>query len=153
MKPLTDYTQEALRKLIQLESQCYKGTCYRAMSHIRTWEEVADYCECDLDDLIIYLGEDWYAILAEHEDEVEFVDLASTQKHMPIHTIVSICLGIEKPFVMDCRENTSYRILKILRDRELIDILEDNLYTWGGESFHEVTAKTQVKNKNLAILR
>lgn len=148
MKPLVNYSQEALQKLIRLESQCYRGTCYQAMSHITTWEGVADYCECDLDDLRVYMGEDWYALLAEHEDEVEFVDLASTKKRMPIHALVNICLGINKPFVMDCRENTSYRILKTLEQRELITISEDNAYNWGGEQFHEITAMVQHKSLN-----
>lgn len=131
-------TEEALRTLKDIEHVAYKNTNYAMMQHYTTWEDVADYCDCNLHELRVYLNEDWYVLLAEHEDYIEFVDLASKVKTTPLSLIVNTILEYKKPFLMDCRENTSYRMLKALEKAGRIEVSQDDSYSRGGETFHEV---------------
>lgn len=134
----TQLTEETLQSLKNIESVAYKNTNYAEMQHCMTWEEVADYCDCNLYELRVCLNKDWYVLLAEHEDCVELVDLASKIKTTPLSLIMNTILKYKKPFLMDCRENTSYRILKALEKAGHIEVSQDNSYSRGGEIFHEV---------------
>lgn len=133
-----ELTNQNLITLKQVEQLAYRGTPHAEMQRCNTWQSVADYCECEISELRIYLTDDWYVLLAEHEDYIEFVDLASRTKHTPLLQIINVLTQYKKPFIMDCRENTSYRMVKALEKAGRIEIQQDEIYSRGGETFHDI---------------
>lgn len=133
-----ELTDKNLAAIKNLEQTAYHGTAYAEMQHCETWQGIADYCECELSELRVYLTDDWYVMLAEHEEYIEFVDLASRSSHTPLLQIVNVLTQYKKPFIMDCRENTSYRMVKALERAGRIEIRQDETYTRGGEIFHDI---------------
>ena len=134
------FTQQNLEKLKQIEATAYENTPYKQMQGRNSWNSIADYCEGSLNNLHIYMEDSWYLILAEQEDYIELVDLASTQRHTPLFKVMEILYQYKKPFTMDCRENTSYRMLQALEKAGRIEITSDDAYDWGGEVFHDIEA-------------
>lgn len=133
-----ELTTQNLNTLKTLERLAYRGTSYAEMQSCHSWQDVANYCECDLSELRVYLTNDWYVLLAEHEDYIEFVDLASRTRQTPLLQIIQVLTQYTKPFIMDCRETTSYRIVKALERAGRIEISQDEAYTRGGETFHDI---------------
>jgi len=103
--------------------------------------EVADYAECEVSDLIIQTGNNWYCIIADHGDWVEIVDLASVG---PMRDIFSLIGSLRrrlagKRIVMDARKRTSYPLVRLLIRRVGGKILEDEKWYWNGDEMRSLT--------------
>lgn len=144
---LAKFTKENLALLKELEQAAYQNTPFSEMQDCQTWEDVADYCDCGISQLRLYLTKEWYALLAEHEDYIELVDLASKAKNTPLLFIVNTLTQYQKPFIMDCRDSTSYRIVKALEKAGRIHLISDEEYARGGELFHDIRLEPQLKQK------
>lgn len=131
-------TIENLNRLKRLEQAAYARTPFTEMQYRASWDSIADYCECELSELRVFMEDGWYALLAEHEDYVEFVDLASETRHTPLFQVLVIAEQFDKPFVTDCREHTSYRMIQSLAKAGRIRLEKDEAYSRGGETFHEI---------------
>lgn len=46
------------------------------MGDVERLGDIADYCECGIDDLVILHGPTWYFLAADHGKELECVDIA-----------------------------------------------------------------------------
>lgn len=138
MSRCIEFTSENLAKLKRIEREAYEGTGYMQMQYCTSWESVASYCECSLDDLHIAFIDDGYVIAACHEDYMEIVDLASSGRNMNLFAVWDFLKEIGKPMIFDARESTSYRLIKLLERRGEISIVEDTPHPWGGETFHDV---------------
>lgn len=138
MSRCIEFTSENLAKLKRIEREAYEGTGYMQMQHCMSWESVASYCECSLDDLHIAFIDDGYVIAACHEDYMEIVDLASSGRNMNLFAVWDFLKKIGKPMTLDARESTSYRLIKHLERRGEITICSDESHTWGGEPFHDL---------------
>ena len=145
-----------IEKLKEIEKAAYgEDSPYLAFDDIETMEDLRAYCAVEsTDDIHILSGDTWYCIIGEHKKDeedhyMELVDLASAKGKMPIGKVVLFCMQYDCPFVMDARENTSYKIIKLLADREDINIKEDTPYTWGGEIFHQIKIEKTDKEKNM----
>lgn len=135
-------TEENLAKIKRIEEQAYANTCYGQMQNCHSWEDVADYMECTVEQIRLCCGEAFYLLAAEHEDSVEVVDLASADGMANLRRVVLAMESFDKPLTMDCRESTSYPILKYLERIKRCAITEDVPHQWGGEAFHELTVYT-----------
>jgi len=148
--PTSDFTEANLSKLKQLECDSYSGTNLSMMQHCDSWNAIADYCDCELNELRVYIFDNWYLLMAEHEDFIELVDLASTSKHTPLFKVLEIVEQYQKPFTMDCRETTSYRMIQAMEKAGRLEVHEDEAYHRDGEIFHEIEASLIQRNLSLA---
>lgn len=135
-----DFTRENLEKIKRIERAAYSGTVYSQMQHCRTWEDIADYCECPLSEVNVLLSDTGYVIAAAHKDRgfAEIIDLASTDRRMNLYEVWEFLLELNLPFTLDARESTSYRMIKALEAKGEITIASSVPYTWGGERFYDL---------------
>lgn len=101
------------------------------MQDCETIEDIADYCECDLNSLIVLHDSYWYALIANGRC-AEFVDIAKdmrVKKNVPWSVIISTLhdLKINKIYA-ELRELTSYRLVCRLVDKHNAIILTDDRY-------------------------
>lgn len=146
-------TMENLRRLRQIEQVAYAQTPFVEMRDHTSWDSIADYCECELSELRVFMADRCYALLAEHEDYVEFVDLASETRHTPLFQVLAIVEQFDKPFIMECREHTSYRMIQSLAKAERIRLEKDEAYSRGGETFHEIELQPVLCQRCISELR
>lgn len=121
-----------LEDIIEIERQAYPEHIQQ-LQDVEDWEDVADYCEVDLEDLIVLSdGKNWYALVAQQNSHVEFVDLAKIPGspiidwYFIINNLRSI--GI-KTVVADARAPSYKKLmrvfkslgLKIIKDKEYYD--------------------------------
>ena len=146
-------TEENLQRIKTIEAAAYANTCYSQMQWVETWEDMADYMECDVEDIRMYCNDHFYLLVAEQEDYAEVVDLARSNGAADLVRVVRILESLDKPLEMDCRESTSYPILKFMEKTGRCQILKDEPYSWEDEIFHEVravTTKALERNPSLA---
>lgn len=130
-------------KLKAIENKAYEDTIYSQMQSFQTIDDLAKYCEVPEENVHILSGDDWYVILGEHKDYIEIVDMASTGHNLPVNKILSFMKSFEKPFTMDARESTSYKLVKALDKANMLKIDRDDEYMWGNEKFHDIEAEVE----------
>lgn len=131
--------KKVLPFICRIERQVYP-VHMRQMQHIRDTADLADYCECRLDQLLTLSGEDWYLIAAERGDEVEIVDFASLKGCTDIFKILVrvVPRWRGRRIVLDARASTSYRLVLALVKRYKIQVVEDEMWHWGDEEMHHL---------------
>lgn len=89
-----------------------------------------------------HLGENWYLLGVNRKNEILMADLASTEKlnFKQINIIKNIVedLGNKKIFA-DCRDNTSYNLIKLLEQKGTIEIINESPWIWGNEKMHKLS--------------
>lgn len=136
-------TEETLMRLKQIECAAYQSNQnLLALQDCEDWEEVALYCDCSLEELRVYLFKHGYLLCAEHQTELEIVDLASDGGFIDLRKPLRVLETYDKPLVMYCRESTSYPILKYMEMIGKMIITGDEAESYEGETFHEVHAVT-----------
>jgi len=103
--------------------------------------DLADYCECEVDELFVLTGDNWYLIAAEHEDFVEIVDLcADGNIGMEIIKLIAVLRKrwAGKRVTMDARESTSYPIIRALIRRFNYRVIRDEIWSWDDEVMHDI---------------
>lgn len=134
-----EFTQANLNKIKQLERQAYAGTPYMQMQHCRSWDDIASYCQCSLSHLHILMSDTGYVIVATHDKGyAEIVDLASTDRRMNLYEVWDFLKSLNLPFTLDARESTSKRMIDKLVEKGEITVVEEDSYTWGGETFYDL---------------
>lgn len=117
-------------------------------------EDIANYLECDVNNIILYVGADWFIMGSNRPDKVEIADWASI-RGMSLPAIKKFLnLSREfgnKPIEANCRKETSYKFLKKAEQKGYIEILQDEVNYWGGVEMHEVLIKVlRFPNDNLS---
>lgn len=148
-------------KLKTIEQKAYEDTIYSQMQSFRDIYDLAEYCEVPPENIHVLSGNDWYVILGEHEDYIEIVDMASTGHNLPVNKVLSFmksfnkedepesgeslneARGKVKPFTMDARETTSYKLVKALDKADMLRIDKDEEYIWGNEKFHDIECEVE----------
>lgn len=130
-------------KLKAIENKAYADTIYSQMQSFQTMDDLAKYCEVPEENVHVLSGDDWYVILGEHEDYIEIVDMASTGHNLPVNKVLSFMKSFDKPFTMDARESTSYKLVKALDKADMLKIDRDDEYMWGNEKFHDIEAEVK----------
>lgn len=132
-----------IEKLKAIEKRAYADTIYSQMQSFKTIDDLAEYCETSKEDVHILSGDDWYVILGEHEDYIEIVDMASTGHNLPVNKVLAFMKSFNKPFTMDARESTSYKLVKALDKANMLKIDKDDEYMWGNEKFHDIECEVE----------
>ena len=132
-----------IEKLKAIEKRAYADTIYSQMQSFKTIDDLAEYCETSKEDVHILSGDDWYVILGEHEDYIEIVDMASTGHNLPVNKVLAFMKSFKKPFTMDARESTSYKLVKALDKANMLKIDKDDEYMWGNEKFHDIECEVE----------
>lgn len=122
-----------VQEIVRIESLAYPEQ-FRQMEDCEDWEDIADYCEVEEEDLIV-LGEEghWYALIAKDKDDTaEFVDIAKVPNSpkVPKRKILKQLREAGIKYIEgELRECTSYRVLKLMPLFLLgIKIKEDERY-------------------------
>lgn len=135
----------SLRRIKAIEAAAYPPSM-RQLQNVATWKEVADYCECRAEELLVLSGESWYLLAAEHEDYVEIADLAATGGlGSAIWRIIAAAKGrwAGKTVVCDARQGTSYCLLKALERRGIVRVISETPWEWEDEKMFEVKLKVK----------
>lgn len=138
---MDDKTVNSIIKTIQkIERKAYPKNM-RMMQGKYNKNDIVDYCECDSDQLRLFVGDNWYIILAVRDYEVEVVDIASIGNMS--RAMYSCMKDIIKDnndldFVFDARESTSFKFAEKLLSRYGYQTEESNVWDWDGENMHEI---------------
>jgi hypothetical protein len=155
METVYDTMDDAsLQKIKEIERMAYDGTRYAQMQDCDTWQDMAQYMECDEEGVHFLCTQDYYVLIAEHEDYAEIVDLACLpDKRCDLKKVAQFVETFDKPLTLDSRELTSYPIIKYMEKRGRVVITEDEVYDWNNEKFHSmkmITTKALERNPSMA---
>jgi len=138
----------SVEEVVRIESLAYPEQ-FQQMDDCEDWEDIADYCDVEEEDLLV-LGEEghWYALIARHEDNMaEFVDIAKipNSPKVPKRKILKQLREAGIKYIgAELRECTSYRVLKLMPLFLLgIRIMEDERYY--DEDFEEWMHALKIK--------
>jgi hypothetical protein len=134
--------------LLRIERKAYPYHMQQ-MQDCCSWEDLADYAECDEEDLVI-LGQPgrWYAIIALHGDEAEAVDLA---KIPGTATVPWRSLAVEirrrgiRRLRLDARASTSYAIITTLAPRLGFHVETVESWDWDGVAMFEMDIAVEAR--------
>ena len=136
----------SLESVRWVEQQAYPPHM-QSLGDASSWQDVAEYCECSLKDLIVLGGTNWYALIARSGRTAEFVDIAKANREVQVPwDDVLDCLrtlrasGVRK-VTFDARESTSYKLLSKLVSLVGGRIVKDTAWEWDGETMHEVIVR------------
>lgn len=127
-----------MKKIIQhlrrIEAAVYPEA-YRLMAYyeVSSWVGLAAYCQGRPR---IEAWADGYAIWTGDE----IVDIASLSP-VPLLQLREILRKMAKTFgsnvfSADCREDTSYKLVQVAARKGILEVIEDEEYSWAGEKFH-----------------
>lgn len=139
----SELNEEALQKLKEIEAVAYAGTDYAQFQEATSWIEVADDMDCELEKLRLFLTPSFYMLLIAEETQVEIVDFAKCEKAPNLFSVLSIVETFCCKIVMDCRESTSYPIVKAMERFHKCRVLERGVEDWDGEKFYELEIYTE----------
>lgn len=126
-----------IASLKQIEQIAYKDCKEMLMlQEIKSKADVRDYCESE--EIAIIIDSGFYVIVSRFE----IVDFA-TSRPLSLKEITEIAQQLKQwfgisTFSMDCREKTSYKILKYFVARKAIKIESEFQWYWGKDKMIEV---------------
>ena len=137
--------KENLEKIKEIEKLAYPNQ-FQMYQYIDTVEDAYGHIDCD-GDFFCHIGENWYILGCNDPEEIEVHDLASAKKNLgfsELNIILNLLRGFgDKMVSADCRDSTSYRLLKLAEKRGSIKIMNEMSY-WDrdfGENMHQVKFK------------
>lgn len=137
-----------LKRIIEIEKKAYTEE-FCTYSNCDSLEAFQSECGCfNIAQIYYKLEDDWYFIAVRHYNFVELVDFASVSKKCfkMLQVVSWLFDNFSKSKVRaDCRESTSYQLMKVMEKRGKIDIVEDEPHIRNLEIFHRITV---VKRKN-----
>ena len=113
----------------EIELKCYPHHML-SMQDVHTLEDLQEYCESSK---VKVFGDDtWYCIVAKRE----VVDLASINK-LDLKTLFQLLTDLKgwfgtKSFTMDCKKDTSYRLIKRLESQGTLVLKKEISWDWEG---------------------
>jgi len=131
--------RKVLSHLKRIEKAAYPSYM-RMMQSCRSLEEIAEYAECDVSNLIIRTGENWYCIIADHGNWAEIVDMAAEGVMRDMFSLIETMRQqlSGKRIVLDARVSTTYPIIRRLAQRYRLSILRDEPWFWGEDEMREM---------------
>ena len=117
------------QNLRNIESSVYPSHMW-GMQDVRTLEDLQEYCESSK---VKVFGDDtWYCIVAKRE----VVDLASVNK-LDLRVLFQLLTDLKgwfgtKSFTMDCKKDTSYRLIKRLESQGTLVLKKEISWDWEG---------------------
>lgn len=100
-------------------------------------------------ELFYHLDKDWYVLGVNRKDEILVSDFASTKKisFLEMNIVFDLIKKLgKKKIIADCRDLTSYNLLKLLEQRGTIKITSENPWLWGNEKMYEIVFSIQPKS-------
>ena len=136
----TKTINSTIKTIQKIEKNAYPKNM-RMMQGKYSKTDIVEYCECESDQLRLFVGSNWYVILAVREYEVEVVDIASIGNmsramYSCMIDIIEDNNGLD--FVFDARESTSFKFAEKLLSRYGYQTEESNVWDWDGENMHEI---------------
>lgn len=131
--------KKTLLKIKSIERNAYPLEMQQ-LQDCTSWEDVAEYCEVPLNDLLVYTEANMYILIGEHRSFIEVVDMASVGRFnifKALNFIASSAKG--RTIKLDAREGTSYPL--ILKLRKKIEIIRDEAWQWGEDVMHEMEVR------------
>jgi len=98
--------------------------------------------------LFCHVEESWYLVGVDRKDEIAISDLASTKNlgFSEMNLMLSFIKKLgNKKVIADCRDLTSYNLLKLLEQRGTIKIISESPWIWGNEKMYELTFSIKPK--------
>lgn len=130
-------TKKQIQMIKKIEKQAYPRYMQQ-MQHVRNLQELADYCECTKENVILLAEDEWYLIVAKDKDTYEVVDWASIGA-VNVPKIIGFFNELRgKKLVMDARESTSYKFIKSAQRHQRLKITKDETWHWRTEIMHEI---------------
>lgn len=113
----------------EIELKCYPHHML-SMQDVHTLEDLQDYCESTK--VHVFGDNTWYCIVAKRE----VVDLASINK-LDLKTLFQLLTDLKgwfgtKSFTMDCKKDTSYRLIKRLESQGTLVLKKEISWDWEG---------------------
>lgn len=131
--------KKTLLKIKSIERTAYPFEMQQ-LQDCESWEEVAEYCEVPLKNLLVYTDNSMYMLIGEHEHYIEVVDMASIG-HFNMFKALSFIEESAKgrTIKLDAREGTSYPL--ILKLHRKLEIIRDEAWQWGDDVMHEMEVR------------
>jgi len=133
-----------LMKVKEIEAKTYP----RYMQYINrnigddiSIEDIANYLECDVSEVFIYVGDNWYILACVRPNKVQIEDLACAGGFSinGAKKFFNIMKGFgDKTIVADCKEDTSYRMLKKAEALGWLNIESESTWDWGGITMYKI---------------
>lgn len=111
-----------------IESSVYPSHMW-GMQEVETLEDLQEYCESSK--VKVYGDDTWYCIVAKRE----VVDLASINK-LDLRVLLKLLTDLKdwfgkKSFTMDCKKDTSYKLIKRLESQGTLVLKREEYWEWG----------------------
>jgi hypothetical protein len=142
--------KENLEKVKEIEKLAYP-TQFHFYQNVDSVEDANDHIDCD-GDFFCHIGEDWYILGCNDPEEVEVHDLASAKRNLgfsELNIILNLLRSFgDKTISADCRDATSYKLLKLAEKRGSIKIMREMSY-WDRdfkENMHQINFKVNPAN-------
>ena len=139
-----ELSEDVLVAIKGIEHDAYNtNPSLMAISYCDSWNAVASYMDCNIEDIRLFANNDSYLLIAEKEKYIEIVDLASRTPRINIKQVVDLITGFHKPFLAYCRQTTSYPILLYMEQKEKIICFADTAEVYEDETFHQILGATR----------
>ena len=112
-----------------IESTVYPSHMW-GMQEVVSLEDLQEYCESSK--VKVFGDNTWYCIVAKRE----VVDLASVNK-LSLKVLLELLTDLRgwfgtKSFTMDCKKDTSYRLIKRLESQGTLVLKKEESWDWEG---------------------
>ena len=136
----SSFSQENLNKALDIERRAYPPHMQLINSYIEhggTLDiyDIADYLECGINDIVFYMGSNWFILGCKKGDELEIADWASAggMSFEAVKMLFSVLYQYkDKTITCDARETTSYRLIKKAERLGYVTVLKEEEWNWGG---------------------
>jgi hypothetical protein len=155
--PVTNLSNSQIKLIKDIEKKSYPSFM-RSFDSLRSKQDIIDYVTDgeDYDEqlmqnikIVISDSSDWYMIFTinNYENMIEVQDLAGHENNSndikkSLNKLNEI-IEVFKPYKgmsikADFRETTSYRLIKLLEKKQIIQIQDERKWSWGNETMIEV---------------
>lgn len=137
-------TKAELRKVKKIEAAVYPKHMQQ-LHDCHNLNDVADYCECETDEVRMAVGSNWYIIVAADDNsrEAEVVDFAALGGRCaePFAAWSFLMQFSGYKMSLDAKEDTSYPLVTAMAERGRLELLVDELWSWEGTAMHSISCR------------
>ena len=136
----SSFSQENLEKALDIERKAYPPHMQLINSYIEEGGtldiyDIADYLECGINDIVFYMGSNWFILGCNKGNELEIADWASDGGMSPgaVKKFFSVLSQYkDKTITCSARDTTSYKLIKSAEKLGYVTVLEEEEWSWGG---------------------
>lgn len=136
----SSFSEENLQKILDIERKAYPTHMQMINRYISGGgtlkiEDIADYLDCKINDIIFYVGENWFIIGAKRGDFIEIGDWAcigGMTLNMAKQFFKILYKYKDYTFECDARSTTSYPIIKRAEKMGYLQVLSESEWDWYG---------------------